>query len=197
MDAERIATTKVTDVVEFLATAEENMGARAGEPVLVTTDNHPNQLVASGQGSAVRSRHQLKRYLLLQQRILAGIVKARFVDDANNPADFLTKWIGWLKLEASIEYVTNARNAVDATSPTTLARERAAFAAALALARAAAPLPTANAASAPPAAAPPSAANAAPSTDPDAKLASALSESRLPTDAELSLIETLTDAHWA
>ena len=102
-----------------------------------------------------------------------------------------------LKLEASIEYVTNARNAVDATSPATLARERAAFAAALALARAAAPLPAANAASAPASAAPPSAANAAQSTDPDAKLASALSESRLPTGVELELIDALTEAHWA
>ena len=53
------------------------------------------------------------------------------------------------------------------------------------------------AAHSPPAAAPPSAANAAQSTDPDAKLASALSESRLPTGVELELIDALTEAHWA
>ena len=185
MEAERIASVKVTDIVEYLLTAEDNMGAAADEPVLVTTDNLPNQRVGSGEGSAVRSRHTLKRYLLLQQRILSGQVKVRFVDDANNPADFLTKWLDRLKLEASIEYATNSRNAVDATSAATLDRERAAFGAALTLARAAAPRPAANAASAP-----------ATATS-DATLASALADSRLPSSTELQLIDALTEAYWA
>ena len=161
------------------------MGAAADEPVLATTDNLPNQRVGSGEGSAVRSRHTLKRYLLLQQRILSGQVKVRFVDDANNPADFLTKWLDRLKLEASIEYATNSRNAVDATSAATLDRERAAFGAALTLTRAAAPRPAANAASAP-----------ATATS-DATLASALADSRLPSSTELQLIDALTEAYWA
>ena len=111
--------------------------------------------------------------------------KVRFVDDANNPADFLTKWLDRLKLEASIEYATNSRNAVDATSAATLDRERAAFGAALTLARAAAPRPAANAASAP-----------ATATS-DATLASALADSRLPSSTELQLIDARTEAYRA
>ena len=37
-----------------MLTAEDNMGAAADEPVLVTTDNLPNQRVGSGEGSAAQ-----------------------------------------------------------------------------------------------------------------------------------------------
>ncbi len=39
----------------------------------------------------------------------------RHIDDEENPADFLTKWVKEAKLKESIEYVTNAANAVEET----------------------------------------------------------------------------------
>lgn len=45
----------------------------------------------------------------------AGDVKTRFVADTENPSDFLTKFLDRIKLEASLEYATNSKNAVNAT----------------------------------------------------------------------------------
>ena len=39
----------------------------------------------------------------------------RHVADQENPADFLTKWLSVEKAEASIEFATNSKNAVEAT----------------------------------------------------------------------------------
>ena len=41
----------------------------------------------------------------------------RHVSDTENPADFLTKWLELNKFEASLEYITNSRNAVTQTPP--------------------------------------------------------------------------------
>ena len=59
-----------------------------------------------------RSRHCLRRYLAFLQRVKANEVELGFVRDPENPADFLTKWIGAAKFAASNEYATNKRNAV-------------------------------------------------------------------------------------
>jgi hypothetical protein len=58
----------------------------------------------------------------------------RHVDDDNMPADFLTKWLPKGKYEASIEYATNASEAVDATPKQLLDEARAMFTKALAAA---------------------------------------------------------------
>ena len=86
-------------------------------PWLLTSDNKPNQLVANGEVSASRSRYLLRKYLTLMQRIADGQVIVRFVSDAHNPADFLTKWISAEKFEKSLEYATNSANAVEVTCP--------------------------------------------------------------------------------
>ena len=59
--------------------------------MLITTDNSGNQRVASGEGSASRSRHDLQRYVRIQQRVACGRAVVRHIDDDENPADFLTK----------------------------------------------------------------------------------------------------------
>ena len=62
--------------------------------------------VGSGAGSPTRSRHFLRRYYALQQRIAQGEVSLQYVPDEDMPADFLTKWIPRSKLERSIRYAT-------------------------------------------------------------------------------------------
>ena len=69
-------------------------------------------LVANDTASASRSRHFLRRYWALQQRVARGEVTLVKVPDAQMPADFLTKWIDTAKLKRSVLYATNAKAAV-------------------------------------------------------------------------------------
>ena len=74
--------------------------------MLITTDNSANQRVASGEGSAARSRHDLARYIRIQQRVASGHVIVRHIDDEENPADFLTKWVPVRKLKESVQHAS-------------------------------------------------------------------------------------------
>ena len=65
--------------------------------------------VGSGVGCPSRSRHFLRRYFALKQRIADGECTLRYVPDEHMPADFLTKWISKAKLEQSLSYATNSR----------------------------------------------------------------------------------------
>ena len=69
-------------------------------------------LVGSSEGSATRSRHFLRRYIVFKQRIAAGSVILGHVPDEQMPADFLTKWINARKLARSLAYATNSNSAV-------------------------------------------------------------------------------------
>ena len=55
-----------------------------------------------------RSRHFLRRYAVLKQRIAEGEVTMRHVPDEHMCADFLTKWINAAKVRSSIQYITNS-----------------------------------------------------------------------------------------
>ena len=50
-------------MAEFLLAIERGLGNDTSQPLLITTDNTSNQRVASGEGSATRSRHDLQRYI--------------------------------------------------------------------------------------------------------------------------------------
>ena len=82
-------------------------------PTEILTDNRANLLVGSGDGTATRSRHFLRRYFALHRRIKEGEAVLRFVSDVHNPADSLTKWLPRNKLNESIDYFENPRNAVE------------------------------------------------------------------------------------
>ena len=69
-------------------------------------------MVAKDAASASRARHFLRRYTVLQQRVAAHEVSMYKIDDPNQPADFLTKWLSGEKLAKSIDYATNASNRV-------------------------------------------------------------------------------------
>ena len=65
-------------------------------------------LVAHNAGSSVRSRHFLKKYKILQERMERKEVTVGHVSDKENPADFLTKWVSADKFKNSVAYATNA-----------------------------------------------------------------------------------------
>jgi hypothetical protein len=114
-DGERVATVKVTEIVSYFRQAAVFMGCGIWAPTLVSTDNSANGRICSGEGSASRLRHMLRRYILVQQAVKAAEVYVRHVTDEENPADFLTKWLAAKKFEMSIEYATNSKRAVEET----------------------------------------------------------------------------------
>ena len=72
-----------------------------------------------GPSSALRAaRRKKKIFYALKQRIEGGEVSLKHCPDASMPADFLTKWLGMPKVNKSIRYCTNARNAVRPESAT-------------------------------------------------------------------------------
>ena len=54
----------------------------------------------------------LRRYLTFLQRLKRGEVEVGHVPDAENPSDFLTKFVPREKAAASIAFATNHRNVV-------------------------------------------------------------------------------------
>ena len=73
-------------------------------PTLLGTDNLANQKVGSGVSCPSRSKHFLRRYHVLLQRVREREVVLKHVADVCMPADFLTKWIPVDKLRRSINY---------------------------------------------------------------------------------------------
>ena len=69
-------------------------------------DNTANQRVASGAAVPSRSKHFLRRYHVLLQRVRSQEITIGHVPDRAMPADFLTKWIGASKLNVSVEHVS-------------------------------------------------------------------------------------------
>jgi hypothetical protein len=113
MECEAIASAKAGEAIAYAREILRALGIPPDGPTLIGTDNLANQRIGTGLGAPTRSRHFLRRYYTLKQRIAAGEVDLRHVSDADMPADFLTKWIPRSKLELSLEYVTNARAAPD------------------------------------------------------------------------------------
>ena len=112
MEAESIASSKAGESITYAREILRALGVPASAPTAIMTDNIANLHVANDSASATRSRHFLRRYWALQQRIARGETSLVKVADENMPADFLTKWIDTAKLRRSVEYATNARAAV-------------------------------------------------------------------------------------
>ena len=108
MESEAIGSSKAGEAVAYAREILRALGVPVAGPTLITTDNLSNCKVGSGVGCPTRSKHFLRRYYALKQRIRAGDVSLQHLPDENMPADFLTKWIPRAKLEKSIRYATNA-----------------------------------------------------------------------------------------
>jgi len=109
MESEAIASSKGGEAIAYAREVLRGLGVPAGSATLLTTDNLANQKVGSGLGCPTRSRHFLRRYHALKQRIASGDVTLRYVPDASMPADFLTKWLDSPKLNKPIAFATNSR----------------------------------------------------------------------------------------
>ena len=107
-EAEALASFKLLDVLLTARNVLTQFGTPPQGPTFVATDNKAHMLVSHNAGSSVRSRHFLKKYKILQERMERKEVTVGHVSDKENPADFLTKWVSADKFKASVAYATNA-----------------------------------------------------------------------------------------
>ena len=108
MGNEGIASAKAAELLVAAVNSARGFGKAPQGPVVLGTDNKANLQVASRTGTSRRSKHLLRRYYVLMQRIADGEVRLVHVPDDENPSDFLTKWVPAAKLRASLRYATGA-----------------------------------------------------------------------------------------
>ena len=109
MEAEAVGTSKAGEASTYAREVLRAIGEPTDEPTLIHTDNDANMKVANDAASAARSKHFLRRYWALQQRMARGEVRVVKVGDPEMSADFLTKWLPSKKLTQSLHYATNSR----------------------------------------------------------------------------------------
>ena len=110
-EVEGIASGKMAEVNSYVREIARGLGVALDGPTRILTDNAANERVAMGKANAGNSRHFLRRYFGLMRRVAAGEAALVKVPDAENPADFLTKFVDLSKLRKSLDYATNARAA--------------------------------------------------------------------------------------
>jgi hypothetical protein len=112
-EAEGIATSKCAEILENVREIARGMGILPDEPTVIRGDNQSSVRVSNDPKAAGRLRHAQRRFATCQARVARGEVIIVHVSDANNAADFLTKWIPVIKLNASIAYASNAQAKLD------------------------------------------------------------------------------------
>ena len=112
MESEAIASCRAAETVAYAREILRALGILPDGPTLIGTDNLANQRVATSVACPTRSKHFLRRYNVLKQRIAASECTLKHVAGAEMPADFLTKWITRAQTEIAIGYATNARSRV-------------------------------------------------------------------------------------
>ena len=107
-ESECVATVHAAQVALYAREVLRALGVPAAGASLVGSDNIASLLVAKSTGSAAKCKHFLRRYASLREYQARGDIDLHFVSDVDNPADFLTKWLGKQKLMQSVKYATNS-----------------------------------------------------------------------------------------
>ena len=110
MESEAVGTSKAAEAISYAREILRAFGTPPDGPTLIGTDNLSNLRIASTSSCPSRSKHFLRRYEVLMQRVRDQEVTLKHVPDVNMPADFLTKWIPLAKLDQSVIYATGAHN---------------------------------------------------------------------------------------
>jgi len=121
---EEVASSKAAEIDEYALEVIRGLGFGDASPMLVGTDNKANMLVSTRRGTPNRSRHLLRRYYTLMQRIQSRRLNVVHVPDSENPSDFLTKWVVARKLRQSLAYVTGAARRPAGAVRSALAKRR-------------------------------------------------------------------------
>ena len=105
---EAYASFKVADAAVTARQVLVALGVPPRGPTFIGSDNKAHVQVGNSCGSSVRSRHFLKAYRIMHDRMRDHELSLGHVKDTENPADFLTKWIGADKFHKSVRYATNS-----------------------------------------------------------------------------------------
>ena len=79
-------------------------------PTLLMSDSDPALRTTAGESTASRMRHELRRLAIVTQRVRDGSCALAHVPDAGNVVDWMTKWVKFEKLLASLEFLTGERS---------------------------------------------------------------------------------------
>ena len=80
------------------------MGEVFHRPTRVLTDSLSGALVLNSSKSVGRSRAFLWRCAVVIELCQQGVIEIVHVDDEQNPADYLTKWVPQTKVRRSARY---------------------------------------------------------------------------------------------
>ena len=111
MHTEGIASVRASDRIMYARNILTVLGVPPTGPTLLVTDSKAGMLVINNSGSSARSRHYLRMYRILQQRIGNDHIRVKHVPDCENPADVMTKWVDKSKFERCIAYLSGERRA--------------------------------------------------------------------------------------
>ena len=111
--SEGVATQFLVQKLEYAQNIEQAFGAKSARPTVVGTDSSSNLAVGNRQGAAAtRSKHTLRRWTNALPRMEDKQIYLVKVDTDNMPADFLTKFLGKVKLQKSLTRATNSKFAL-------------------------------------------------------------------------------------
>ena len=109
MHTEGIASVRASDRIIYARDVLCVLGVPAVRPTVLLTDSKAGMLVMNNAGSSARSRHFLRMYRIIQQRIQCEQITVKHVPDSENAADVLTKWVDKTKFERCVAYLTGER----------------------------------------------------------------------------------------
>ena len=110
--AEAVGTCFLAERVALVQEFERGLGIATDVPAVITTDSTSNWQVATRRASANKSRHALRRWRVLRERLEARECKLVHLPGVSMPADFLTKRTDAKRVNAGVAYATNAENAL-------------------------------------------------------------------------------------
>ena len=110
--SEGVATQYLVHKLEYAQQIEQVFGNLSCRPTIVGTDSSSNLAVGSGRGAPSRSKHTLRRWTEVTKRMEMKQILLVKVDTEEMPADFLTKFVGKVKLAKSLKRATNSGKAL-------------------------------------------------------------------------------------
>ena len=110
---EGVATQHLAQKLEYAQQIEQVFGSLSVRPTVIGTDSSSNLAVGSSKGAASsRSKHTLRRWVAVMKRMEAKQIYLAKVNTDDMPADFLTKFVGKVKLARSLKRATNSDKAL-------------------------------------------------------------------------------------
>ena len=107
-ETEGMGLLRLTDRALQMRLVAERLNVPLGGATWLMSDSDGSLRVASGETSANRLRHALRRTAQVTQRLRSKEVRLAHLPDAANHVDMFTKWLDATKVATSLAYLTGA-----------------------------------------------------------------------------------------